>query len=176
MASDSFQELAKKRDAAQRKLRTVDEMDAEQIANLVPEGVQYDMEGNLVVATGNAQVPLSAIVEYTGVNLEALEQIVEARLTTIEEQKRAANLPVHVSTERMAEEKAIIILAKREQQAMLPDTGELTDGYLVIWRPANEKTYYSSFVGAMVLVRDLSILHCPVQTRLVKRGRTWQFV
>lgn len=176
MSNDNLSNLARKQEELRQKRLNVDDLDAQQLAELVPDGVQYDSEGNLVVASGNAIVPLDAVVEYTGVNLAALEQIAETRLTTVEEQKRAANLPVHVSTERMAEERAVIILAKREQQALLPDTGEVTDGYLVIWRPVNEKAYYSTFIGGMVLVRDLKILQCPVQTRLVKRGRTWQFV
>lgn len=111
--------------------------------------------------------------------LAKLESELEStQLQGLEAQKRAKGLPIHKPTEFMGQWPSVIIFRKRKQTALLPETGEESEGYLILWRPEGNPphTYYTSFIGAQVLVKDLDIVSLPLRVRLEKRGRTWQFV
>lgn len=88
--------------------------------------------------------------------------------------RESAGLPKVVDLESI-EDKAITVLEWEPATRRLPETGKETEGFEMLFELHEDGETYMTFVGAVVLVKELKALAPPFTTTIVKKNRTYQF-
>lgn len=88
--------------------------------------------------------------------------------------REAANIPPQQSVKELVGI-PIVIVAKKPQQAALPETGEMRNGYQCLCAIQETREPFTMWVGQTVLMHDLTALALPFRTTIVKKGRTYHF-
>lgn len=99
----------------------------------------------------------------------------DGAIPTIGQRRRAADIGEQVSMADLAKLGSITWLSKEEAQAMLPETGEVTQGFYCRVR-SDDGVPYGVFVGQQVLKKDLAEIELPFRARVIRKGRTYLFV
>lgn len=121
------------------------------------------------------------ILDETGYPVELWEGVdvagalaATAKAPSISELLADAGVPEHVSTEDLVN-RQILFLAWRPQEALLPETGEVTDGFFCLVADVDSQRKMTVFVGGIALTRTLRKISQPFRASIEKRGRTWVF-
>src|SRR5262249_469561 len=97
-------------------------------------------------------IPLDSINDLASVlaGIEDEAAAVPANDASPEAQKKTLGLPLHKNTEFMAVFSSVWVLRKAPQKAMLSETGQETEGFMILWRPDSKPPYqyFTTFVGA----------------------------
>jgi len=93
---------------------------------------------------------------------------------TVQQAREAAHIPPHIPMKDL-EGKTVTFVHKRKQKAALPNTGELREGYFCLCVFTDSKEEFTTWVGQVILTRELLLLQMPFTTTIVKRGRTYMF-
>lgn len=93
---------------------------------------------------------------------------------TIQEAREEANIPPHFTVAQLAG-REIVLAWKAPQQAALPDSGEMRNGYICNGAFTDTRQEFTVWIGQTVLLKDLQRVALPFRTTIVKHGRTFQF-
>lgn len=122
------------------------------------------------------EVEVDAGIER-GLSPRASDFIGEAQLQnvrSVSEAREAAHIPPHFPVKEL-EGRALIFVHKRDQKAVLRDTGELRNGYFCLCKDAETLEDLTTWIGQTILMRELTMLEMPFKATIVKRGRTYMF-
>lgn len=100
--------------------------------------------------------------------------ITKPGIPTYEQARTAAGLPEVVDLESILKE-PITVLQWDAATRTLPETGETTQGFEMQFEKHADGKTYMTFVGAVVLVKELKALEPPFSTVIVKDNRTYKF-
>jgi hypothetical protein len=95
-------------------------------------------------------------------------------IPSYEQAREAAGLPEVVDLESIINE-AITVLQWDPATRRLPETGKESAGFEMLFERHSDGETYMTFVGAIVLVKEMKALTPPFVTRIVKDNRTYKF-
>lgn len=103
-----------------------------------------------------------------------------AEAAPLAELQAELGVPIHVSTENLVN-RSLVWKAWQPQQALLPETGDVTDGFFCVVQDTRTNEILTVFIGGIALTRILRKLQSPhkggrpFRAGIEKRGRTWTF-
>lgn len=142
-----------------------------------PEAIPEEPEelGEAIPAPEDYETEFSARASDF-VDIDALDSA-----PTFQQAHDEAHIPPHIPMKDLVD-KTIFFVHKRKQKAMVPpkqgEEGkqpELRDGYFCLCVDADTKQEFTTWVGQVILYRNLTLLRMPFKTTIVKRGRTFMF-
>jgi len=98
----------------------------------------------------------------------------QSNVPTYKQARESAGLPEVIDLETIVDE-PITVLEWTPATRRLPETGKETEGFEMLFEKHADGETYMSFVGAVVLVKELKALAPPFSTTIVKHNRTYQF-
>ena len=93
---------------------------------------------------------------------------------TYEQARKSAGLPARVDAAALVD-RDIVIHQWTPASARLPETGEITEGFLVTVEDIAKDEMVEFFCGQQVLIKELKALKPPFRTVIRKNGRTYVF-
>ncbi len=98
----------------------------------------------------------------------------DSEYQTYDQARKAAGLPERVDAAYLVD-RDIVIHEWAPSTARLPDTGEVTEGLLVLVEDIAKDVMVEFFCGQQVLLKELKALKPPFRTVIRKNGRTYVF-
>jgi hypothetical protein len=93
---------------------------------------------------------------------------------TYDQARKEAGLPARVTAEELLD-RDILITEWIPSSARIPETGAITEGFLVTLTDVAKDETVEFFCGQQVLVKELKALKPPFSTVIRKNGRTYVF-